>query len=119
MKRLNAGISDIRKIQSRQSAENVAKTGFNRTQNPLSCVDVRQAIDAKTTTFKPRNPSLTNFKSTRARDDSILRQSDRFHNLQLDHTKEQREFQVNAVKQARKQASTHGSKFLSSTSVKI
>lgn len=94
-------------------------TGITRTSNPLTCVDHKQATEAKTQTFKPRNPSLTNMKSTRARDDSILRQSDRYHNQMLDHTREQREFQVNAVKQARKQASTHGSKFLSSQSVKI
>lgn len=39
----------------------------------------------------------------KARDDLLLRQSDRFDNIKLDYGREQREFKVNATKQARKQ----------------
>lgn len=62
----------------------------------MSCVDVEKAIDAKTTRFKPRHINLTNMKSTKARDESILKQDDRWYNNQLENTKEERELEQQA-----------------------
>lgn len=62
----------------------------------MSCVDVVAAIDAKTIKTKPKHINLTNFKQTRARDESILKTDDRWQNNQLENTKDEREAELNA-----------------------
>jgi len=94
MKRLNAGVPDIK----RQSF--VPKNEGGEKRN-LSCVDVSKAVDAKTTKLRPKYVNYSNFKTQRARDDSMLKESDRYDNLQLDHSKEQREFRVQASRKSR------------------
>jgi hypothetical protein len=46
----------------------------------MSCINIEKAIDAKTHRFKPKQINLTNFKMTRARDESILKTDDRWYN---------------------------------------
>lgn len=60
----------------------------------LSCLDIAKANSAYSVTLKPKPINLTNFKSTKARDDSILKTDDRWHNNQLDNTKEERQHQL-------------------------
>lgn len=47
----------------------------------LSCINDKKAVDAKTVTVKPKTRVLSNFDKSRARDDSILRQTDQFENI--------------------------------------
>ena len=67
---------------------------LNKAGGDMLSIDVEKAIQAKTNTFKPKHIVLTNFKTHRARDDSILRQDDRMHNIELDWTKEEREQEI-------------------------
>ena len=48
-------------------------------------------MEAKTERFRPRKINLTNFKKQQARDDTIYKIGDRWVNIQLDNTKEERE----------------------------
>lgn len=89
--RLDAGIPKMKQIQPRKSA-----TIMNSASAQMSCVDVVAAIDAKTIKTKPKHINLTNFKSTKARDESILKTDDRWYNNQLENTKEEREAELNA-----------------------
>ena len=62
----------------------------------MSCINIEKAIDAKTHRFKPKQINLTNFKLTRARDESMLKTDDRWYNTQLENTKEEREIEQKA-----------------------
>lgn len=67
----------------------------------MSCLDIDKAIQAKTSVLKPKNINLSNFDKSPARDDSILRTDDRYYNLILDHTKEERAFEAAASRSTR------------------
>lgn len=91
MARLDVGIPNIRKLQSRGKG---AYPTAAQSQPDLSCLNVEKAVDAKTTRFKPKQPSLTNFKGTTARDDLLLTTDDRLHNIHLENTREEREIEL-------------------------
>jgi hypothetical protein len=56
----------------------------------VSCVDIEKVVEAKTFKLRPKQVNLTMMKSTRARDESILKTDDRWYNNQLENTKEAR-----------------------------
>lgn len=85
MKRLDTGIPDMRKLQSRDS---VARSPTSKLS--ISCIDIEKVIQAKTSILKPKNVSLTNFMKSPARDDSILKTDDRYYNLMLENSKDER-----------------------------
>jgi len=60
-----------------------------------SCISIEKAVEAKTERFRPRFVNLTNFKKQSPRDDKILKQNDRWVNIELENTKEEREAQMN------------------------
>ena len=72
--RLDAGISRMEHVQPRKS-----HTIMNNGQQ-LSCVNIEKAVEARTIKTKPKHINLTNFKSVQARDESILKQTDRWFN---------------------------------------
>ena len=51
--------------------------------------------------MKPRSIALADFSRTTARNDILLNQSDAFVNVQLENTKEDREVEIQARKEAR------------------
>lgn len=55
-----------------------------------------KAIDAKTTSIKPRQVNLCFMKTSPARDDSMLKTDDRWENNQLENTREERELEQKA-----------------------
>ena len=87
--RLDTGFNTMSKMVGRKGSVPLNKAGGD-----MLSIDVEKAIQAKTNTFKPKPIVLTNFKTHRARDDSILRQDDRMHNIELDWTKEEREQEI-------------------------
>lgn len=89
--RLDAGIPDLKRMKERKSST-LQDSGA---QN-LICVNVDRAIDAKTTTTKPRQVNLTFMKTAAARDESMLKQDDRWENNHLENTKPERELEVKA-----------------------
>ena len=86
MPRLDAGISKMKLMQPRNS-HSIQTTD-------LSCLDISKANSAYSVTLKPKPINLTNFKSTKARDDFILKQDDRWYNNQLENTKEERQLEL-------------------------
>jgi hypothetical protein len=83
--RMDSGFTTMNKMTSRKGSVPLNKAGGD-----VLSIDLEKAIAAQTNTFKPRHVVLSNFKTHRARDDSILRQDDRMHNIELDWTKEER-----------------------------
>lgn len=53
-------------------------------------MNAEKAVEAKNKMTKPANFTLSNFKMQKARNDSILRTDDRYANLQLDLTRNER-----------------------------
>ncbi len=48
-------------------------------------------LDAKTERFKPKHVNLVNFKKQPPRDDAMFKVGDRWINVQLENTKEERQ----------------------------
>jgi hypothetical protein len=89
--RLDAGMVDIKRMKDRKGST-LQESGA---QN-LSCVNMDRAIDARTTTIKPRAVNLTFMRTTAARDDSMFKQGDRMENIHLENTKSERELELKA-----------------------
>ena len=96
MRRLDAGIPNLNKLKARPDLT---------VPSLDSCVSVDNVIRAQTQRFKPKVLTLTNFYKTPARDEKILKQSERWANVQLENSKEERELEIRAYKAMRKQNS--------------
>lgn len=87
--RLDAGVPKLQTMQPRRNSTQL--------KMPLvSCVDIEKVVEAKTFKLRPKQVNLTMMKSTRARDESILKTDDRWYNNQLENTKEQRQMEIEA-----------------------
>jgi hypothetical protein len=60
----------------------------------LSVVDYQKAMDASTIKLKPTRINFTNLTKQISRDEMLYRQDDRWSNVVLDNTREEREADI-------------------------
>jgi len=91
MNRLDAGIPNMKKVQPRQ--DDVAIKA-SKTDN--SCLNYDNFIEANTIKVRPKNIALQNVSKQLPRDEKLYRQDDRWCNIILENTKEERETEMQA-----------------------
>jgi len=74
-------------------ARTMSRQSERREDYSESCINDQKVLEAKTDRFKPRHVSLVNFKKQPPRDDSMFKIGDRWMNVQLENTREEREKQ--------------------------
>jgi len=89
MKNLTAGVPLLKKQIGHQ-------TPGTHSWQDLSCVDIEKANEAATL-VKPKSAVFCSFSKQRPRDEVMLRQDDRYENLQNYYTRERREFEIKAL----------------------
>ena len=91
MPRLNAGIPNMAKLQPRKDdvAVKAAKTDF-------SCINYDNLVSANTIKVRPKNIALQNLSKQLPRDELLYRQDDRWCNVLLENTKEERAVEIQA-----------------------
>ena len=76
---------------------------------PEDSYDIMKAIDMKTQKLKPRSIVLADFGRTTARDEKLLNITDGYVNVKLENTREDRELEIIARKEARARYNGDGS----------
>lgn len=91
MPRLNAGIPNMAKLQPRKDdiAAKAAKTD-------LSSLNYDNLVSANTIKVRPKNVALSNLSKQLPRDELLYRQDDRWCNISLENTKEERALKIEA-----------------------
>ena len=95
MQRLDKNIINFDKLIDREP-----RKGLGMKIVPESSYDYKRAIDAKTFKVKPRNIVISNFDKQFPRDDSLYNQTDMYRNVILENTREERELEIKAKKEA-------------------
>ena len=86
MMRLDVSIPDLKKDRIHRNQ------AFYRSVDPNTSVNVDRAVHAKTNLLKPKSINFTDFGQQKSRDNCLLASmGDRYRNVMLDNTKEERE----------------------------
>jgi len=90
MTRLDAGIPNMKKLQARKD-----EAAINASKMENSCINYDNLIMASNK-VKPKNISLQSVSKQLPRDEKLYRQDDRWSNIMLENTKEEREIEIQA-----------------------